>query len=119
MPGYIDYNQMLGQLSSPFSATMSPFAQGQVANNIAQQTNNAFSNAAALSSANMQARYPMEAAMQIEREKSARLGQLLNSPLLAKLLGGMGGGFTTNFGQGIGGPPQPAPRHNVQQVGSR
>lgn len=110
MPAYLDYNQMLNQMSSPFSATMSPFAQGQQANNIAQQTMNAFGNAAALSSANRQAAYPYEAQMMIEQEKSARLGQLLNSPLLAKLLGGMGG-FTSNFGQGVGGggPAPPAP----------
>jgi hypothetical protein len=51
----------------------------------------------------MQARYPAEAAVQIEREKSARMAQLLNSPLLKALIGGGNTGFTTNFGQGIGG----------------
>lgn len=103
----LDYNQLLGQMSSPFMGTMSPFGQGQVAQGIANQTMNAFGNAAALSSANRQAAYPYEAQMMIEREKSARLGQLLNSPLLARLLGGMNG-FTSNFGQGIG--PAPAPQ---------
>jgi len=106
MPFNLDYNQMLNQMSSPFSGTMSPFAQGQVAQNVANQTMQGFGNAAALSSANMQAKYPYEAAMAIEQEKSARFGQLL--PLLQRLLGGGAGGFTTNFGQGIGGPPQPS-----------
>jgi hypothetical protein len=110
--GIIDFNQMLNQQSSPFQGTMSPFAQGQVANNMAQQTMNAFGNAAGLSSANRQAAYPYEAQMMIEKEKSARFGQLL--PLLQRLLGNSSG-FTTNFGQGIGGAPEPAapkPMHN-------
>jgi hypothetical protein len=109
MPINLDYNQLLNQMSSPIRGTMSPFGQGQVAQGIADQTMNAFGNAAALSSANRQAAYPFEAQMMIEQEKSGRLNQLLNSPLLARLLGGGAGGFTSNFGQGIGGPPQPAP----------
>ncbi len=108
MPINLDYNQLLGQMSSPFQGTMSPFNQGQVAQGIANQTMNAFGNAAALSSANRQAAYPYEAAMAIEQEKSARLAQLLQSPLLARLLGGMSG-FTSNFGQGVGSGSAPAP----------
>lgn len=111
MPINLDYNQLYNQMTSPFAATMSPWAQGQVANNVAQQTMNSFGNAAALSSANMQARYPYDAAMSIEREKTNRLMQLLNSPLLSKLLGGVGG-FTSNVGQGVQMPytPGPSPR---------
>jgi len=115
--GFLNYNQLLSQLSQP--AMFSPAGQYNTLQNAANATTQGFANAAALSSANLQARYPYEAAMQIEREKSARIQQILNSPLLQALVGGGGNtGFTTNFGQGINRPtagPAPDPYMGEKQ----
>lgn len=112
---------------NPYAAQQfAPVMQGMSAmNNLGNQISSGFALANALSSANLQARAPYDASMQIEQMRQQGQNQRLASilPALLSAFGGGGGsgGFSTNYGASASyGTPQQqqAPQAPVRQDGA-